>query len=89
MKSFYTKISLITIVIVLFVPQTIEPLLKFMKKNKNHGFLINNPNLHTHLCEHMILKLTNYFRMTQNAGIAFRVGSSFKEGLNPTCVFFV
>jgi hypothetical protein len=30
----------------------------------------------------MILKLTNYFRVTQNAGIAFRVGSSFKEGLH-------
>ncbi len=30
----------------------------------------------------MILKLTNYFRVAQNAGIAFRVGSSFKEGLN-------
>jgi hypothetical protein len=26
------------------------------------------------------------FEMAQNAGIAFRVGSSYKEGLKPTCV---
>jgi hypothetical protein len=26
------------------------------------------------------------FEMAQNAGIAVRVGSSYKEGLNPTCV---
>jgi hypothetical protein len=32
------------------------------------------------------LKLINYFGMTQNAGIAFKVEFSFKEGLNPTCV---
>jgi hypothetical protein len=36
MKNSYTKISLITIVIVLFVPQTIQPLFKFMKQNKDH-----------------------------------------------------
>jgi hypothetical protein len=48
--------------------------------------LINNPNLYTHLCVHINLKLTNYFGVTQNVGITFRVGSSFKEGLNPTCV---
>jgi hypothetical protein len=36
MKKSYTKISLITIVIVLFVLQTIQPFFKFMKKNKNH-----------------------------------------------------
>jgi hypothetical protein len=29
------------------------------------------------------------FGVTQNVGIAFRVGSSFKEGLTPTCVFLV
>jgi hypothetical protein len=27
------------------------------------------------------------FGMTLNAGIAFRVKSSYKESLNPTCVF--
>jgi hypothetical protein len=37
MKSSYTKISLITIVIVLFVPQIIQPLFKFIKQSKNHG----------------------------------------------------
>jgi hypothetical protein len=37
MKNSYTKISLITIVIVLFVPQIIQPLFKFMKQSKNHG----------------------------------------------------
>jgi hypothetical protein len=26
------------------------------------------------------------FEMAQNAGIVFKVGSSYKEGLNPTCV---
>jgi hypothetical protein len=26
------------------------------------------------------------FGMTHNAGIAFRVGSSYEESLNPTCV---
>jgi hypothetical protein len=26
------------------------------------------------------------FEMAQNASITFRVGSSYKEGLNPTCV---
>jgi hypothetical protein len=30
-------ISLITIVIVLFVPQTIQPPFKFMKQSKKHG----------------------------------------------------
>jgi hypothetical protein len=45
--------------------------------------LINNPNLYTHLCVHINLKLTNYFGVTQNVGITFRVGSSFKESLNP------
>jgi len=37
MKNSYTNISLITIVIVLFVPQTIQPLFKFMKQSKNPG----------------------------------------------------
>jgi hypothetical protein len=36
MKNSYTKISLITIVIVLFVLQTMQPLFKYMKKSKNH-----------------------------------------------------
>jgi hypothetical protein len=35
------------------------------------------------------LKLINYFGVTQNVGITFRVESSFKEGLTPTCVFLV
>jgi hypothetical protein len=26
------------------------------------------------------------FEMAQNAGIAFKLGSSYKESLNPTCV---
>jgi hypothetical protein len=52
-------------------------------------FLINNPNLYTHICVHINLKLINYFGVTQNVSITFRVGFSFKEGLNPTCVFFV
>jgi hypothetical protein len=39
MKNSYTKISLITIVIILFVPQTIQPLSISMKQNKNHGIL--------------------------------------------------
>jgi hypothetical protein len=30
-------INLITIVIVLFVPQTIQPIFKFIKQSKNHG----------------------------------------------------
>jgi hypothetical protein len=51
--------------------------------------LINNPNFCTHLYVHINLKLTNYFGMTQNVNITFRVGSSFKEALNPTCIFFV
>jgi hypothetical protein len=42
-------------------------------------FLINNPNLYTQLCYHIILKLINYFGATQHAGITFRVKSSFKE----------
>jgi hypothetical protein len=45
--------------------------------------LINNPNLYTHFCQHINLKLINYFGVTQNVGITFRVGSSFKEGLTP------
>ncbi len=43
MKNSYTKISLITIVIVLFVPQTIQPLFKFMKQSKDHGTLNQQP----------------------------------------------
>ncbi len=41
--------------------------------------LINNPNLYTHLCYHTILKLVNYFGVTQHTGITFKVRSSFKE----------
>jgi flagellar basal body-associated protein FliL len=37
MKNSYTKINLITIVIVLFVPQIIQLFFKFMKQSKNHG----------------------------------------------------
>jgi len=41
--------------------------------------LINNLNLYTQLFKHIILKLINYFGVTQHTSIAFRVGSSFKE----------
>jgi hypothetical protein len=47
MKNSYTKISLITIVIILFVPQTIQPFFKFMKQNKNHGTPNQQPQPHT------------------------------------------
>jgi hypothetical protein len=43
MKNSYTKISLITIIIVLFVPQTIQPLFKFIKQSKNHGTFNQQP----------------------------------------------
>jgi hypothetical protein len=45
MKNSYTKISLVIIVIILFVLQTIQPLFKFMKKNKNRGIPNQQPQL--------------------------------------------
>ncbi len=48
--------------------------------------LNNNPNLYTHLCQHIILKLTNYFGVTLNSSIAYRVGY-FKVTLHVGIVF--
>ncbi len=50
-----------------------------MKQSKNHGTLNQQPQpLYTPLLAYY-LKWTNYFGMTQNAGIAFKLGSSFKD----------
>jgi hypothetical protein len=38
------------------------------------------------LCIKMFKPHMRIFKMAQNAGIAFRVGSLYKESLNPTCV---
>jgi hypothetical protein len=50
MKNSYTKINLITIVIVLFVSQTIETFFQFQwNKVRIMELLINNPSLYTPL----------------------------------------
>ncbi len=57
MKNSYTKINLITIVIVFFVPQIRQPLFKFIKQSKNHGTPNQQPQpLYTPL-------LTYYFEI--------------------------
>jgi alpha-amylase/alpha-mannosidase (GH57 family) len=54
-----------------------------MKQSKNHGTFNQQPQpLYTPLLTYY-LKLINYFEMTQNVNIAFRVGSPFKEASTP------
>jgi hypothetical protein len=50
-----------------------------MKQSKNHGTPNQQPQpLYTPLLTYYF-EMNNYFGVTQNACIAFRVGSSFKE----------
>ncbi len=50
-----------------------------MKQSKNHGTPNQQPRpLYTPLLAYYF-EWTNYFGVTQNAGITFRVGFSFKE----------
>ncbi len=50
-----------------------------MKQSKNHGIPNQQPQpLYTPLLD-IIMKLANYFGVTQHASIAFRVGFSFQE----------